>query len=128
MAGNTTLAEKLAKVNGGPAAKVTKKDPASLPVGAIFVKFHANRSQLFLLPTVLGTLEPARKLLRTGHRSSHEFCPALPTFFALHRSRILFDRLTSRGWQSNLSRKAWFALECQQTRGPVLVILGGSIE
>src|SRR5579859_5269989 len=127
MAGNTTLAEKLAKVNGRP-REGQIKDPTSLPVGAIFVKSHANRSQLFLLPTVLGTLEPAGKLLRAGHRLGHELCAALPAFFALHRSRILFDRLTSRGWQSNLSRKAWFSLECQQTRGLVLVILGGSIE
>jgi hypothetical protein len=76
---------------GGP-AKVTIKEPSSLPVGAVFVKPHAYRSQLFLLPTVLGALEPARKLLRAGHRPGYEFCTALR---ALHRSRILFDRLTS---------------------------------
>lgn len=76
--------------------QVTIKKLSSLPVGPILVKPHAYGSQLFLLPTVLGTLEPARKLLRSGHRLGHEFCAALPAFFALHRSRILFDRLTSR--------------------------------
>src|ERR1700751_3576526 len=112
---------------GGP-AKVPIKEPSSLPVGTIFVKPHAYRSQLFLLPTMLGTLEPARKLLRAGNRLGHEFCPALPAFFALHRSRIPFDRLTSRGWQSNLSGKPRFSLECQQTQGSARSDLGGSIE
>jgi hypothetical protein len=63
-----------------------------LPVRAIFVKPHANRSQLFLLPTVHGAFEPSRKLLRAGHRPSYEFYAA---FLALRRSRILSDRLTS---------------------------------
>ena len=79
---------------GGP-AKVTIKEPSSLPVGTIFVKPHTYRPQLFLLPTMLGALEPARKLLRAGYRLGHEFCTALPAFFAIHRSRIPFDRLTS---------------------------------
>src|ERR1700721_1762688 len=111
---------------GGP-AKVTIKEPSSLPVGTIFVKPHAYRPQLFLLPAVLGALEPARKLLRAGYRLGHEFCTALPAFFAIHRSRIPFDRLTSRGWQSNLSGKPRFSLESQQTQGSAHSDLGGPI-
>ena len=76
---------------------------ACLPVGAIFVEPHANGPQLFLLPAVLGTLESARKLLRAGHRSGYEFCTA---FRALHRSRILFDRLTSIGYKYSFKNPA----------------------
>ena len=75
----------------------------SLPVGAIFVEPHANWPQLLLLPAVLGTFEPARKLLRAGHRVGHEFCTALR---ALHRSRILFDRLTSIGYKYSFKNAA----------------------
>jgi hypothetical protein len=112
---------------GGP-VKVTIKAPTSLPVGAIFVKSHANRSQLFLLPTVLGTLEPAGKLLRAGHRLGHERCAALPAFFALHRSRILFDRLTSRGLAKQFIQKSLVLSGMSANPGVRFGDLGGSIE
>src|SRR5580700_893194 len=67
----------------------------------IFVKPHANGPQFFLLPSVLGTFESARKLLRPGYRPGYEFSTA---FRALHRSRILFNSLTSKD-ESNSNRK-----------------------
>lgn len=69
---------------------ITKRD--YLPVRAIFVKPHANRPQSLLLPPVLGAFEPSGKLLCAGHRPGYELCTA---FLALHRSRILSNRLTS---------------------------------
>jgi len=92
------------------------------------VKPHANRPQLFLLPTVLGTFEPARKLLRAGHGLGHEYRTALRAFFALHRSRILFDRLTSRGVVRQFIRKAWDLLERGARGSPLVVQLGGVYE
>jgi hypothetical protein len=108
MAGDTTLAKKSVKVNGRTIALGTKR---LLPIGTIFVEPHADRPQFLLLPTVLGAFEPARKLFRAGHRLGYEFRTA---FRALHRSRILFDRLTSIGYKYSFKNAA--LLKRQDTR------------
>src|ERR1700759_1829019 len=100
MAGDTTLAKKFAKVNGRTMPPATN---SPLPVGAIFVEPHAARPQLLLLPAVLEAFEPAREFFRAGHRLGYEFCTALR---ALHRSRILFDRLTSIGYKYSFKNAA----------------------
>ena len=84
--------EEIRESKWGSAAMAAIRKRDYLPVRAILVKPHANRPQSLLLPPVLGAFEPSRKLLRAGHRLGYELCTA---FLALHRSRILSNRLTS---------------------------------
>src|ERR1700750_76158 len=103
MAGSTTLAKKFAKVNGRPSEGHNQ--------GTIFLTSWDDLCETSCVSVAAFPVANRARGTRAGYRLGHEFCTALPAFFAIHRSRIPFDRLTSRGWQSNLSGKPRFSLE-----------------